>query len=153
MDLVELLSTEMVGVSRDHVLALQDALQASDPTDYPRLDCPVVHRFVPGIYAREIFMPAGTVAAGKIHLKDHISVILGDVSFASTVEGVHRITGCETFTSNAGVKRVVCCHADTWWTTFHPNPTDERDLAKLEALLIAPDFAALDAALAEEVAA
>lgn len=145
MDLIELLSADLPVVTRDRIMALQEAALSTDPAEFPRLNCPLVHRFVPGIYAREIFMPAGTFAVGKIHLKAHLSVILGDISFASTVEGLRRVTGCETFECEAGIKRAVYAHEDTWWTTFHPNPTDERDLAKLEALLIAPDFEALDA--------
>lgn len=146
MDLIELLSADMPAVTRERIMALQDAALASDPAAFPRLDCPLVHRFIPGIYAREIFLPKGTFAVGKIHLKAHFSMILGDISFASTFEGLQRVTGCETFECAAGIKRAVYAHEDTWWTTFHPNPTDERDLAKLEALLIAPDYQALDAA-------
>jgi hypothetical protein len=145
VDLITLLSTHMPAVTRERILALQDAALSSDPDEFPRLDCPLVHRFIPGMYAREIFMRKGTFAIGKIHLKAHFSVILGDISFASTFEGLQRVTGCETFECSAGIKRAVYAHEDTWWTTFHPNPTDERDLAKLEAILIAPDFAALDA--------
>jgi len=122
------------------------AALASDPDEFPRLACPVKHHFTPGLYARELFMPKGTFVVGKIHLKPHFSMILGDVSFASTAEGLQRVTGCETLECSAGVKRAIFAHEDTWWTTFHPNPTDERDMEKLEALLIAPDFAALDAA-------
>lgn len=141
-----MLGADLSVVTRDRLMALQHAALASDPGEFPRLDCPLVHRFVPGIYAREIFMPKGTFAVGKIHLMAHLSVILGDISFASTAEGLRRVTGCETFECAAGIKRAVYAHEDTWWTTFHPNPTDERDLAKLEALLIAPDYQALDAA-------
>lgn len=144
-DLMALLSGDLTTVTRERILALQDAALGTDPGEFPRLDCALVHRFSDGIYAREIFMPAGTFAVGKIHLRSHLSVILGDVTFASTSEGLQRVTGCETFTSEAGVKRAVFCHADTWWTTFHPNPTNTRDLAQLERELIAPDFAALDA--------
>lgn len=144
MELIELLRQPLTEVTRERILQLQAAAEATDPGEFPRMDCPLKHRFVPGIYAREIFMPAGTFAVGKIHLKDHISVILGDVSFISVEEGVRRVTGTETFTCRAGIKRAVYCHADTWWTTFHPNPTDERNLLALEDLLIAPDFATLD---------
>lgn len=139
-----MLNTAPTVVTREWIMRLQELAEGTDPDQFPRLDCPLVHRFVPGIYAREIFMPAGTFAVGKIHLLDHMSVILGDVSFVSTVEGVQRVTGMETFTCKAGIKRAVYAHEDTWWTTFHPNPGDTRDLAELERLLIAPSFEALD---------
>jgi hypothetical protein len=142
-DLIRALQAPLANATRADILALEAAALASDPAEFPRRECPLVHRFVPGIYAREIFMPAGTFAMGKIHRKAHLSVILGDVSFVSTVEGLRRVTGMETFECEAGIKRAVYCHADTWWTTFHPNPSDLRDLAELERELIAPDFEAL----------
>jgi hypothetical protein len=43
-----------------------------------------------------------------------------------------------------GEQRSVFAHAPTIWRTVHANPTNERDLAKLEAMLIADDYEALD---------
>ena len=109
----------------------------------PQLKPEMKHYFAPGIYAREIFLPAGCCVTGKIHKHEHLSIVLGDIT-VSTEFGNERVTGFQTLNAPAGVKRAVYTHSDTWWTTIHHNPTDERDLAKLEALYIAPDFAALD---------
>lgn len=145
MELIEQLAKgELIDASREKLVRLQDHVAAM-----PQIECPLRHFFVPGLYARECFLPKGSIVVGKIHLLDHLSVILGDVSFFSPTEGLVRVTGCETFGSPAGTKRGVYAHEDTWWTTFHPNPDNERDLAVLEARLIAPDFAQLDAELAQ----
>jgi hypothetical protein len=49
-----------------------------------------------------------------------------------------------TFISQPGAKRVVLIHEDLVWTTVHANPTDTRDLALIEAAVIAPDYEALE---------
>ena len=144
-ELIELLTSDLTDVTRERLMALERAAVESDPEEFPRVESPPVHRFADGIYSREVFLPAGSFFVGKIHRKSHLSVVLGDISVVSTVEGVRRITGCETFESTSGVKRAVYAHADTWWTTFHCNPTNTRDLAQLERELIAPDFEALEA--------
>jgi len=145
-ELIELLTSDLTDVTRERLMALEHAAFESDPEEFPRVESPPVHRFSDGIYSREVFIPAGTFAIGKIHRKSQMTVVLGDITVASTVEGLRRVTGCEIFTTDPGVKRAVYAHADTWWTTFHPNPTNTRDIAQLERELIAPTFAELDAA-------
>lgn len=109
----------------------------------PQLRPEMKHYFAPGIYAREIFLPAGCCVTGKIHKHEHLSIVLGDIT-VKTEFGDERITGFQTRNAPPGVKRAVFTHADTWWTTIHHNPTDERDLSALEAIFIAPSFEALD---------
>lgn len=103
----------------------------------------VRHFFAPGIYGREIFIRAGEIMVGKVHLKDHLCVVLGDVSIYS-VDGVKRFEGYDTFLTQAGAQRTAYAHADSWFTTFHANPDGERDVAKLEARNVSGDFALID---------
>jgi hypothetical protein len=132
---------------RDRILTLEAAISAHPEAmrapAYGRRDF-----FAPGLYAREVCVPAGHCVVGKIHRHEHLCMVLGDVTVFDPVQGIRRILGCETFVTPAGVKRAVLTHAVTWWTTFHANPTDERDIAKLEAMLLAPDFDTLDRYLA-----
>lgn len=96
------------------------------------------HYFSFGLYAREILIPKGTVLTGKIHKTEHINVISkGDISVL-TEQGIKRIKAPCTIVSPPGTKRVGYAHEDTVWTTFHA--TEETDLDKLEAQLIAPDY-------------
>ena len=39
-------------------------------------ECPVVHRFSPGVYIREIHMPAGSIVIGHHHRYTHMNVML-----------------------------------------------------------------------------
>lgn len=130
-ELAEFIQTAM---TRPKVAALEREL-----AQLPQLKPEMKHYWSPGIYAREIFLPAGCCVTGKIHRHAHLSIVLGDIT-VSTEHGNERITGFQTVLAPAGVKRAVFTHADTWWTTIHQNPTNERDLAKLETLLIASDY-------------
>jgi len=105
----------------------------------PQLDIPVRHYFGPGIYAREITIPAGVVLTGKIHKYAHINIISkGEISVL-TENGVKRIRAPFTMVSPPGTKRAGFAHEETVWTTIHG--TDETDLEKLEAHFIAKDCA------------
>lgn len=110
----------------------------SDLSKMEQLPIEPTHIFADGIYAREIFIPKGTLLVGKIHAKDHVNVVSkGDISVI-TEEGVKRIVAPATFVAKPGTKRVGYAHEDTVWTTFHASK--ETDLEKLEDELILKDF-------------
>jgi len=102
--------------------------------------CPVTHRFTPGLYAREIFMPAGTLITSKIHKTEHPFVVLsGRVSVWTGDGEAAMLEGGHVGITKAGTRRVLYIHSDTRWVTFHPS--EETDLVKLEEQLIEPhDF-------------
>lgn len=99
----------------------------------PQVETPTTHYFSPGIYAREMFIPAGTVLTGAVHKTEHLVQFVGDITVL-TDGGMQRLTGRHTFTSKPGAKRVGYAHADTWCTGFFP--TIETDIAKLEDALV-----------------
>lgn len=99
----------------------------------PQVDLPIRHYFAPGLYAREMFIPAGTVLTGAVHKTEHLAVFVGDIT-VWTDEGMQRLTGHCTFVSKPGTKRVGYAHADTWCTGFFP--TDKTDVAELELDLV-----------------
>ena len=102
-------------------------------------DCfPLKHTFVPGMYIREITMPAGALLTSKIHKIEHPYFILrGDVSVL-TEKGIVRLkTGFSGITP-AGTKRLLYCHEETVWVTVHR--TDNTDLKLIEEEVIAKNF-------------
>lgn len=115
----------------------------SEMLKLPQADIKTTHHFAPGLYAREIFIPAGTTLTGKIHRTDHINCVSQGEITVLTDEGMKRLKAPCTFVASAGTKRAGFAHEDTVWTTYHANPNDERDLDKLEAELISPTFDAL----------
>lgn len=94
--------------------------------------------WVSGVYAREIFIPKGACAVGKVHKKDQISVMTKGEMTLMTEDGVIRIKAPFVMTSKPGVKRAVYAHEDTIFMSFHHNPEDLRDPEQLEKLLIIP---------------
>ena len=99
----------------------------------PQVDTPTKHYFAPGLYAREIFIPAGTVLTGARHKTEHLCLFVGDIT-VWTEGGMVRLTGHHTLTSQPGAKRVGYAHSDTWCTGFFP--TDKTDIAELERELV-----------------
>lgn len=135
---------------RNKILRLQADMEAlpEDKKCMPE----VTHFFEDGLYSRAMLIPAGTTIVGKIHKHAHPNHIhFGDVLVA-TEFGVFRYIGENTFTSDPGTKRVVHALADTLWITYHENPTDTRDLAQLEAAIIAPSYTALEHHMKERLA-
>jgi hypothetical protein len=103
----------------------------------PQAELPVTHRFTPGLYAREIFMAAGTLLTSKIHKTEHPFVISkGSVSVWTEDGGVVHLSAPHTGITQPGTRRVLYIHEDTVWTTFHVTP--ETDVAKIEQAIIEP---------------
>ena len=98
----------------------------------PQVECPVQHRFAPGVYMREMLVPAGTIATGAVHKTEHLTIVVGHC-LLTTDEGVQEFIGYRSFASKPGAKRAINAIEDTIVTTIHP--TEETDLDKLCELL------------------
>ena len=102
--------------------------------DLPQIDCPLVHKFAPGVYLREIFMPRGTFIIGHEHRTEHFNIVLSGRARVMMEGKVHEIMGPCTFVSKPGVRKVLLILEDMRWATVHP--THETDLHALEDELI-----------------
>jgi hypothetical protein len=95
---------------------------------------PVTHTFHGGMYAKTIYLKAGTALTGVVHETEHINIISqGDVTVINE-EGESRITGFNILKCKAGSKRAGVVHEDTIWTTIFK--TDETDPEKIESDLV-----------------
>lgn len=105
----------------------------------PAAVCPVVHRFTPGLYIREIHIPAGTLLTTMTHKTEHPFVISkGRVRVTSETEGsvVYEAPYCGI--TQPGTRRALLAETDLVWTTFHV--TDETDVEKIgEAICHHPE--------------
>lgn len=130
-------------VIRAKILRLQATMEALP--EGQKLEPEVTHFFEDeGVYGRAMLIPAGSTLVGKIHRHAHHNHIhFGEILVASEF-GVFRYIGENDFVSQPGTKRVVHALQDTLWITYHDNPTNTRDLLKLEADIIAPSYAALE---------
>ena len=94
----------------------------------PQVDLRTEQKLSGKVYARTIFIPAGTVLTGATHKKDHINVVHGDIT-VTTDGGPKRITGYHVIPTKAGSKRAGFAHSDTVWTTLC-----ETELTDFEAI-------------------
>ena len=123
--------------NRQKILMIEDAIR-----NVEQIDLKVVHHFAPGVYARELHVPKGVMLTGKIHRTEHLNILSkGKITVFTEDGGTKTLTAPCTLVSTPGTKRVGYAHEDTVWICIHP--TDETDLEKLEADLIAPSYEAL----------
>jgi hypothetical protein len=102
--------------------------------EMPQVNAPVTERFAPGVYLREIFMPAGALIIGHEHRTEHFNIVLQGSALVAIDGVVEEIIAPATFVSKPGVRKVLLIIEDMIWQTVHP--TTETDPAKLEDMLI-----------------
>jgi len=101
---------------------LEAALAAAEP-----VVCPLVHSFTPGVYLRQMFVPAGAAITSRIHKTEHHFVLLrGKVLVKSDTED--RIYDAPFLgITPPNTRRAAIALEDTVWMTIHANPDDELD--------------------------
>ncbi len=138
-DYYEKTNVEVINNNRGIIQdAAKDLIERIKSGELREQECPVTHRFSDGIYLREILMPAGTRIIGKIHATEHFNVVLTGKCTVITAEGITEITAPYTFTSKAGVQKVVVVHEDCQWQTLHV--TNKTDLEEIEKDVIVEDY-------------
>lgn len=104
----------------------------------PPVEMPVTEYFSHGVYARELFIPAGTALTGKVHKFDNLNILLeGEIAVLTADGTVKRLGPGFVEVAPPGMKRVAVAVTDTRWMTVHG--THERDTAKIEAEFVAQD--------------
>ena len=98
------------------------------------------HIFTPGLYTRQLFIPARTLLTSRIHLTEHPYVISkGDISVWTKETGTVRLKAPHTGITFPGTRRLLFAHDDTIWTTYHV--TDETDVDKIVNTITTTRFA------------
>ena len=142
--------------SRDAILGLQDkmgeliALGAAASIEDQLL---LTHHFTDkdekygcGIYARELFVPKGSLIVGKIHKRPHLNIVLkGKISVASE-KGKHYFEAPCILPCKPGDKRVGYAEEDTIWVSIHMTEhLGEDKLEEIEDEVIAKSYEEFDA--------
>ena len=95
---------------------------------HPQVHLPLIHRFTPGMYIREIFMPSGTVLTSMRHKTRHPFVVLEGVAEVIDEQGRSEIlTAGHLGVTDPGTRRVIRIHADCRWATFHVTENTDPD--------------------------
>ena len=96
---------------------------------FPPVECPVVHRFTPGLYSREMLMPAGSCVVGCIHKTEHQFAVLSGLAYVWNGESVELVGHGFVGVTKPGARRVALVVEDFRWVTFHPTTkTSMKDL-------------------------
>jgi hypothetical protein len=133
MDIQSVNYTVADGSFKEKVGALVDRMRPVEEKDW----CPLKHYFAPGLYLRQIFMPAGAVVVGRVHKTEHFNILVSG-SCAIVHDDFTRevLKAPMVFVSKPGVQKVLLILEDMVWMTTHP--TEETDLEKIEQSLVGP---------------
>lgn len=106
--------------------------------EYEPVDCKWQHVFVPGMYERTIFMPAGSLITSLVHKEKHrYNVSKGAAYVQINVGEWKMIEAPFRGTTEAGTRRVLYILSECEWTTYHCTnkvPDDESEDAILRAV-------------------
>jgi quercetin dioxygenase-like cupin family protein len=117
-----------------------DRLQA-EMVKMPQAELKTEHFFVPGMYCRRVFRPAGTLIVGKVHKQPHFFLCASGEIIAWTESGMKKLSAGDVVECQPGTKRVTLATTDSVGITIHK--TEETDLDKIETELVEPDETAL----------
>lgn len=99
--------------------------------ELPQADCPVIHHFGPGIYVREVTLPAGVTAIGHAQRTEHLNIMLkGRVLMyredGSTVE----LAAPALFVAPPGRKIGDVIEDVVWLNVYATSETDVEELER-----------------------
>lgn len=115
-----------------------------------KVEAPVTHHFLPGIYMREITMPAGALIIGHLHRTEHLNFICAGRARVIMNGECTDVGAGDWIRSKAGVRKVLYIRETCRWQTIHANPDELRDIAALEAAIV--DHDAVEKIYPEELA-
>lgn len=102
-------------------------------TQLPQVHCPVAHFNAPGMMARRMEIPAGTVVTGAIHKVEHLIIIAKGRLRIVTEDGTRDVAAGDIITCKPGMKNAVTALEDSAWVNVFA--TDETDPDKLVELV------------------
>jgi len=117
----------------------QDAIRslAFALAEGPTVEVEPVHRFAPGLYVRELTVPAGCVIVGKVHKHESVNILVKGSALLACDGRVEKVSAPLTFVSGPGRQKAAYVLEDMTWINVHP--TQETDLVKIEAEFIEKD--------------
>lgn len=108
-----------------------------DGKNIPTIDeIPITHKFADQVYIRQMDMKKGQVVVGSIHNHSHVWFLMtGNVTINNNGEIVEHVAPCYTV-SGPNAKRVIYAHEDSIFINVHKNPSNTRDVKKLEKEIV-----------------
>ena len=101
---------------------------------------PIKHAFADGVYIRQMDMVKESIVVGAIHKHLHVWFLLtGHITVATENTTEDYIAPCYVV-STPGVKRVILANEDSIFVNVHKNPSNTRDIDKLEKEIVALNY-------------
>jgi hypothetical protein len=102
--------------------------------ELPQVQLPVVHRFAPGVYARELTIFAGHILTGAVHKTEQLNILsLGRMRLLVD-GGFLDVEAPYTVVSPPGTKRIALALTDCVWTTILG--TELTDVSEIERTFV-----------------
>ena len=101
---------------------------------------PIKHTFADGVYIRQMDMAAGTIVVGAIHKHLHMCFLLSGLLTVADENGTKDYIAPCYIISTPGTKRVLYAHEDSVWYNTHKNPSNTKDIRKIEEELVAINY-------------
>lgn len=102
--------------------------------ELPQIDAKVYNHFGPGLYVRELHIPAGSFIIGHSHKSEQLNILLSGECILLPPGGESiRLKAPYMFNGKPG-RKMAYAITDVIWQNIHA--TDETDLDKLEDMLI-----------------
>ena len=102
--------------------------------NFPQVDCPVTHRFLPGIYMREVYIPAGMFAIGHAHRDRCFDIVLQGRGRVVLNGQLVDVQAPSVGISEPFSRKIGYISEPMRWITVHA--TQETDVEKLEEMLL-----------------
>ena len=106
-------------------------------------DCPealITHEFVDGIYIRQMDMKAECLVISAIHKHLHCWFLLSGHVTITTELGKQDFEAPCRVISPSGIKRVIYANESSVFINVHKNPSNTRDINKLEKEIVALNY-------------
>lgn len=97
-------------------------------------DLGTVHHFSDGLYAKEMYIPAGYIAGTHAHEYSHLSILAKGRVIVATDEYNTEYTAPACIEIKAGVHHTIHALEDSAWFCVHA--TDETDVENIDNVLI-----------------
>tara|TARA_R110001606_G_C15196264_1_gene631155 strand:- start:380 stop:859 length:480 start_codon:yes stop_codon:yes gene_type:complete len=96
---------------------------------------PITHNFSDQLYMRQMCMPAESIVVSAVHHTDHFWFLMkGKILVTTDGITVEHTAPCYEI-SIKGAKRLIYCVEDCIFINVHKNPTNTKDMNKVEEFL------------------
>lgn len=118
--------------TQDDIIKLQSLMLKGDT-----IELETRHHFSDGLYARELFIPAGVCLVGALHKTRHLyTVVKGKCRVATQFENIE-IEAPFMGETIPDTKRVIYAETDCVWITYHP--TELTSVEEIEKAILEPE--------------